>query len=335
MKKILFLSPAIFLFMISACSINQFAVRIVADALTGSEGGSVFMTDDDPEFIAAALPFALKTFESLLQSDPKNIDLIEATAGGFISYANGFLQSPAELMEYDQIEVKERLLTRAAAMYRRGGGYASRGLELVYPEFNLSFSNGDSNLALMNLENNAVPFLYWKAAAIMGEFSVDSFNPELMVKIPQAVAFAVRALELEEDYNKGAIHDLLISIFANLPVNLIYSADETVSTYSVKQVLEDYYSSYGYGFKEMSLEDQAIFHFDLSIQISRGLNASPYVSISPIYIINQDTDSFISVLNKAIEIDLDLNPENRLQNIISQRKARWFLEHIEDYFFIL
>jgi len=253
MKSLPYLLLVIFIFTFSSCSINRFATRIVADALTGSGGGSVFSSDDDPEFIADALPFTLKVFESLLYSDPENIDLIEATAGGFISYANGFLQSPAELLEYEQMEEKNKLLARSAAMYRRGGDYASQGLEVLYPGFDTCFSEGDWQSALVNMGDDAVPFLYWKAAAILGEFSVDSFNPGLMVELPGAVALAVRALELKEDYDQGALHDLLIAVFGNLPVSLVYRTVDEESNYSVIRALTTYYAAYGLSFKEMTL----------------------------------------------------------------------------------
>lgn len=334
MKSLPCLLFAIILLIFSSCSINRFATRIVADALTGSAGGSVFTSDDDPEFIADALPFTLKVFESLLYSDPKNIDLIEATAGGFISYANVFLQAPAELLEYEKIEEKERLLIRAASMYRRGGRYASQGLELLSPGFEESFEMGDWQVAFENLKVDAVPFLYWKAAAILGEFSVDSFNPGLMVNIPDSVALIVRALELEEDYNQGALHDLLISVFGNLPVSLIYSTTDSTDSYSVKEVLDEYYSAHGKTYAQMSITDQALFHMEESLRFSNGMKVSPYVSSSSIFIKNQDIERYKSNLNKAIEIDVNLDPENRLVNIISQRKAHWLLDHIEDYFFI-
>ena len=224
MKSLPCLLFAIILLILSSCSINRFATRIVADALTGSGGGSVFTSDDDPEFIADALPFTLKVFESLLQSDPENTGLIEAASGGFISYANGFLQAPAALLEYEyeKQDEREQLLSRAAAMYRRGGNYASTGLELLYPGFEGLFMEGEWEEPLRNLKDDAVPFLYWKAAAILGEFSVDTFNPELMVKLPGAVALIIRALELKEDYRERALHELLISIFGNLPDSLNY-----------------------------------------------------------------------------------------------------------------
>ena len=335
MKSLFYLSSVILFLILSSCSINRFATRIVADALTGSGSGSVFTTDDDPEFIADALPFTLKVFESLLYSDSENIDLLEATAGGFVSYASGFLQSPAELLEYERIDEKEKLLVRAAAMYRRGGVYASQGLELLCPGFDIWFSEGDWQSALINMGADAVPFLYWKAAAILGEFSVDTFNPGLMIEVAGAVALAVRAMELDTDYSQGAIHDLLIAVFGNIPVSLVFRIIDEDSNYSVIRTLETYYAAFGLTFKEMSFNDQANFHLDLSLKFSNGMKASPYVSASSIYINNQDPDGFILILQKALEIDTNRNPENRLMNIISQRKAQWLIDHIEDYFFIL
>ncbi len=334
MKSLYYLLLVITVTTFSSCSINRFATRIVADALTGSGSGSVFTSDDDPEFIADALPFTLKVFESLLQSDPKNISLIEATAGGFISYANGFLQSPAELLEYEQIDEKEKLLKRAAAMYRRGGVYASRGLELLYPGFDSYFSEGNWQAAMANLKVDAVPFLYWKAAAIMGEFSVDSFNPGLMLCVPEAVALGVKALELDGDYNQGALHDLFVAVFANLPVSLIYRTTDEESNYSIIRSLGNYYDAHGFSLTQ-SVDDQVMFHLDLSVKLSKGMNAAPYVLASSIFIKNQDADGFKSILQKAIEVDVNQNPENRLMNIINQRKAHWLIDHIEDYFFIL
>ena len=335
MKSLFYILSAVLFLTFSSCSINRFATRIVADALTGSRNGSVFTTDDDPEFIADALPFTLKVFESLLYSDSENIDLIEATAGGFVSYANGFLQSPAELLGYERIDEKDKLLARSAAMYRRGGVYASQGLELLSTGFDDCFREGDWQSALMNMRADAVPFLYWKSAAILGEFSVDSFNPTLMIEVAGAVALAVRAMELNPDYNQGAIHDLFIAVFGNIPASLVYRTIDENSEYSVIRSLVTYYTASGFSFREMSSDERAMFHLNKSLKLSDGTLASPYVLASSVYINNQDPDGFILILKKALEIDVNRNPENRLMNIISQRKARWLIDHIEDYFFML
>ena len=47
----------------SGCSVRKLAIGKIGGALAGS--GGVYATDDDPELVGAALPFALKTMEGL------------------------------------------------------------------------------------------------------------------------------------------------------------------------------------------------------------------------------------------------------------------------------
>src|SRR6185369_6704634 len=70
--------PAVLLFRLLAlgalaagaagCSIKTMAVKTVANTL--SDTGDVFTRDNDPELVRDAIPFALKTYESLLESVP-------------------------------------------------------------------------------------------------------------------------------------------------------------------------------------------------------------------------------------------------------------------------
>ena len=50
------------------CSLKTMAVKTVANTL--SDTGDVFTRDDDPELVRDATPFALKLYESLLESVP-------------------------------------------------------------------------------------------------------------------------------------------------------------------------------------------------------------------------------------------------------------------------
>ena len=50
------------------CSLKTMAVKTVANTL--SDTGDVFTRDDDPELVREATPFALKLYESLLESAP-------------------------------------------------------------------------------------------------------------------------------------------------------------------------------------------------------------------------------------------------------------------------
>src|ERR1043165_4715424 len=70
---------------LQACSLKTMAVKTVANTL--SDSGDVFSRDNDPELVRDAVPFALKLYESLLDSVPKHEPLLIATCSGFTQYA--------------------------------------------------------------------------------------------------------------------------------------------------------------------------------------------------------------------------------------------------------
>ena len=70
-KQVVFLGFILFL---QGCSIKQIAVGKLGDTL--AEGGNVFASDDDIELVGDALPFTLKTVESLLVEVPEHKGLL-------------------------------------------------------------------------------------------------------------------------------------------------------------------------------------------------------------------------------------------------------------------
>jgi predicted anti-sigma-YlaC factor YlaD len=48
----------------------------------------------------------------------------------------------------------------------------------------------------------------------------------------------------------------------------------------------------------------------------------------------QYVDEFRELLKKALAVDVDKYIPNRLANILSQRKARWLLDHMDNFFLI-
>jgi hypothetical protein len=69
------------------CSVRQYTINQLGDALARSSGGT-FASDDDPELVKAAAPFSLKLMESLLAENPRNAELLQAAASGFTAYAS-------------------------------------------------------------------------------------------------------------------------------------------------------------------------------------------------------------------------------------------------------
>src|SRR5512140_3216405 len=118
-------------FALGACSIKRLAVRSVANSLTG--GVDVYGTDDDPELVRDALPFGLKTMESLLALAPDHQGLLLTLCKGFTQYSYAFVQAEGDLVVNSDYPRSTRLHERALKLYLRGRGYGLRGLELHYP----------------------------------------------------------------------------------------------------------------------------------------------------------------------------------------------------------
>src|SRR3954464_11618021 len=115
----------------SGCAIKKVALNSVANTLSAS--GDTFSSDEDPELVRDAVPFALKTYESLLASLPRPRGLLLATCSGFTQYSYAFVQSEADRLEptdYAQSIVHRE---RALKLYLRGRDYCLRAIEIAHP----------------------------------------------------------------------------------------------------------------------------------------------------------------------------------------------------------
>ena len=298
------------LFAASGCSINQIAVRVLADTLAGGEGGgpSAFTTDDDPELVGEALPFALKLFETVLAETPDHEQLLLATGSGFVSYANAFVATPASMLPYEEWRRREAMQIRAKKLYLRGREHVVHGLDVRYPGFREALFANDREAVhpyLSGMDGSDVPFLYWIGASWVAAFALDAFDLELAFSVTRAETLMRRALELDDEFSDGAIHDFLVQYYAGLPESM--GGDK----------------------------EKAEYHYVRAIEIADGRLAGPYVSYAEAVVIpRQDVDHFQELMESALAVNPDGYPPARLVNVLVQRKARWYLENIEDFFLL-
>jgi predicted anti-sigma-YlaC factor YlaD len=293
----------VFVGILSSCSINQFAVRTVGGFLAGSGQSSVFTGDEDPELIRDALPFALKTYESLLEADPRNAALGLAAGRAFVGYAFAFVQAPSDELAPDQVQQQRDLRLRAKKLFLRGRGYVLQGMEVRRPGFSAALDKGDVPAALRLARREDADYLYWTAAAWMAAFSADPFDFSLIVAVPRAVALLKQVNAWDDTYGAGSVQEILISFYGGAPADL------------------------GGG------EDKARASFARAVELSHGLRAGPYVALATtVSVKNQNAAEFRELLGKALAIDVNADIPDRLVNIITQRRARWLLEHVGDYF---
>jgi predicted anti-sigma-YlaC factor YlaD len=284
----------------SGCSIRHYALNKAADAL--AQSGTTFSSDDDPELIKSAAPFSLKLMESVLAEDPQHTGLLTAAAGGFTQYAYAFVQQEADETEPRDLAAADALRLRAKRLYLRAQRYGLRGLEVHHPGFTAALAANPKATA-QQVKKSEVPLLYWTAAAWASAISLSKDNPETVGQIPQMEALIFRALELDESYGHGSIHNFLIAYEMGKPG----AAGDPVA--------------------------RARKHFDRSLALSQGRDASPFVSLAEaVTIQKQDVKEFESLLNRALAINPDAYPDNRLLNTVMQRRARWLLSRKSDLF---
>jgi tetratricopeptide (TPR) repeat protein len=285
--------------LLSSCSVKRWAVKNVANSLAG--GVDVYGTDEDPELVGDALPFGLKTMESLLATVPDHQGLLLSLCRGFTSYANAYVQAEGDLLVNTDYARAQALHERALKLYLRAQGYGLRGLELrnrgVGEELRL-----DPARAAARIQKRDLPMLYWTAAAWGSAIALGKDRPELLADLPAIRALMERGLALDEAYEGGAFHEALIVLDA-LPEAMGGS------------------------------EASARRHFARAVELSRDTKASPYVTLAQtVAVLKQDRDEFESLLNRAIEFDPGADPSQRLMATVMQRRARALLARGDEFF---
>ncbi|MFP4566506.1 MAG: TRAP transporter TatT component family protein [Spirochaetaceae bacterium] len=290
---------------LSGCSINRLAVRAVSDALaTGGDQPDAFSSDNDPELVGDALPFVLKLYDTLLLDDPENEGLLLSSASAYVSYANGFLQTRAAMLEQSEYEQREKLIARAKNLYARGRDRALKALELRYAGFTESVE-GEDPAILAETGAADVPYLYWAAAGWLGAISTDPFDIGLSMQAERAGALMHRAFELDPDYDDGAIHEFYIAYYAGLPEGLGGS------------------------------REKAEHHFERAVELADGRKVSPYVALATsIAVPQQDIRRFADLMEQALAVDAEAYPRYRLINTIKQEEARFYLDNLDRFFVV-
>ena len=283
----------------TSCSINKMATKSVANSLTS--GPDVFGTDDDPELIREAVPFGLKTMESLLQTLPKHRGLLLGLCRGFTQYGAGFIQPDAQTIEATDYARATAIRERALKLFLRARNYGLRGLELDHKGITQRLQT-QPDQAAGEIKKPELPMLYWSAAAWGSAINLGKDRAELLADLGAVRALMARGLKLDETYDGGAFHEAMILLDA-LPKDMGGSPE------------------------------RAREHFKRAVELSKGRKASPYVTLAQsISVLTQNRREFRELLDQALAVDPNLDPSQRLATLIVQQQARDLLKREDDLF---
>jgi predicted anti-sigma-YlaC factor YlaD len=282
---------------VAGCSfIGNQATKMVANTL--AEPGTSITSDNDPELVRDAVPFGLKTYESLLESIPRHVPLLRATCSGFTSYAYGFLATDADAVRFTDRAAARAIDDRTLKMYMRAHGYCMRALEVRFKGANEALLR-DPVPALAKAKKDDVELLYWSAAS--WGLAMAMSPDDLAIDFPAVRALAERGLALDPGWWNGALHELMITLNSQALLG--------------------------------GSEEEARKHFARAVELQKGLSPGPYISLAMgISVTRQDRAEFEQLMNQALAVDPEANPTERLTTMLLQRRARILLDAADQLF---
>lgn len=292
-------------FTLGACSVKKYAIRQVGASL--SSGASVFESDEDVELVGGALPFSLKFVESLLAEVPNDRNLLVTACRGYTLYSYAYVDFEADKLVEEDLQAGRKMRERARRLYMRGVDYGFRGLETLYPGFRDNLRRNPAEAAAVTNSKQAgrdLPLLYWTAASLGLAISTATDDAAMLARLPEVEALLNRAIVLDPAWDEGALHDFRVVFESSRP----------------------------------GAQDRALIEasYRKALELSGGKNAGLYVSYAEaVAIPDQNVALFRDMMNKALAVDLDAAPDDRLRNALGKRRARWLLDRIEDLFLIV
>ena len=291
------LSVCLAVTLLVGCSLRQRAVNTLAEVL--GEGELVYLRDADSQLVGEALPFNIKTIETLLESSPQHQSLLISATKTISLYTYGYVEPEIAKLDERDFDAAEAMRHRAAKLYQRAYRYGLRALEVSQPGFGDQLSQTPET-AVAGFVREDVPMLVWTGAALGGAISVAKDDPELTADIAVVGALFHKALELDESWDRGTVHEFLLA----------YEAARVGG----------------------SLE-RAKFHYDRALELGAGKQPSIWLGwAESVSLEQQNRDEFVDLLERVVAFDVDTHPNYRLFNVLAQRRAQALLSRIDELF---
>jgi predicted anti-sigma-YlaC factor YlaD len=262
---------------------------------------TVLTSEEDPELAAGALPTFIMVEEALLEADPNDQGKVVTTASLYVMYANAFVQGPASSLPDDRFEERQAAYDRAGALYRRAFRLLSAALDRRSPGIVEAAVDGKADFSRMRKSD--VPLLYWSGVSVLAGFGLNPLDFKSAHYLGAAPLFLARAAELDPGWDEGAIYGVYVSYYGSMPSYL--------------------------GGDPAKAEDA----YKRALAYSKGGTASLFVSYATsICVPKDDYQGFKAVLEKALAIDPNAVPEDRLETVLAQRNAKRLLAEAGKYF---
>jgi len=236
----------------------------------------------------------MRTLVLLLLISSGGCALHQTAARSYTQYAYAVIQQDADEAEDQDIALALYLQDRARRLYRSGRDHGLRGLGLSAEQLR---REPRQTLALARRAD--VALLYWTGASWGALIALSKDDPEALADVPAVEALIDRALELDEGFDRGAIHTFLISY-------------EMVRQGAAGDPAE-----------------RARRHFARAVELSDGADAAPMLALAEaVCVPAQRRAEFEELLERALRVE----GGDRLANLVMHRRARWLRSRMDRLF---
>lgn len=298
----LFITLSLFGLLSTSCTPKKIASDLTAQIFKG--GSPSFEMEADPEIAENAGIPLIKVIEAFHYDNPHNKTYRILLSRSYATYGFAFLEW--NMLQYQNVnpELYDKNLRRAKQFYALGKNH---GLEVLKNKGSFKKAlNRDLvsyKKSLKGFGKSDVPTLFWTAFNWGSLINLNKDSPTAISELPKVEAIMRRVHELDPNFYYGGPNLFFGVYYGSRPKMFGGDADKS------KQ------------------------HFEKAMQAFEHKFLLAQVTYAQTYAVqNQDRGLFESLLNEVLSIQPDVMPEQRLGNEIAHKKAKWLLEHENQFF---
>jgi hypothetical protein len=293
------------------CDTGVFAATTTIGAMRRASPGVQRMRD--PEILEAAFPGSIQQMEGLLEIKPDDAVLRGMMGRSYASYGYGFLEARWEAAQLDDDATEEQIehwRERASLAYQRGREVAIEGLDMINRDGGgllavqrTGLDPFNAHLARFNDRERDAPLLFWTAYNWVRWISLHRDDMGAIADLPYVIALAERVYQLDPGYMDHAPVALRAGLMAAAPPAL------------------------------GGRPQDARVELQRAIELTGRRNLMYLVTMAQMVAVPlQDRALFESMLQEAVAFDIDSFADQRIPNILAQRRARQLLDRVDDLF---
>jgi len=256
----------------------------------------------NPVLAESSFKYIVDKSEKSILSSPNNDKKLIKACETLTKFSFGFTMEEADRKVMIDYKEGQRLYKEAHERFVKAVKYGNRALEIKHDNYK-DWIEG-KNIESPTFTYLDIPYLFWSAGAYGGAIKSSQGNPEWIIQLPRLGRLLETGLSLDPEWNKGAFYSAMIS----------YTMIRHDSPENKDSVANEY--------------------FNKAVKISNDLDLGPYVTLAEsVSITTQNKNEFTNLLYKALNIDINADPDIRLTNYINRNRAIWLLDNIDEYFY--